>query len=112
MQRARLKYPVIEELEAAVRVTLLHEQLASRDQQIVEYLREHGRIRNRHAREVTGKDSASAIYKTFMRLIASGVIELVDPDAKLSDREYKLTEDWQANWTEKQSRKPGPKKKK
>src|SRR5207248_2236211 len=100
MQKARLRFPIIEELESAVRVTLLHELLASPDQQIVEYLREHGgTIQNKKAREITGKESSQAIYKVFLRLIAAGVIELVNPGCSVYEREYRLTGDWQRNWS-------------
>jgi ATP-dependent DNA helicase RecG len=100
MQRARLQFPVIEELESSVRVSLLHDVLASPDQQIVEYLREHGgTIQNKKAREITGKESSQAIYKVFLRLIASGVIELVNPGCSVYEREYRLTVDWQKNWS-------------
>jgi ATP-dependent DNA helicase RecG len=105
MQKARLKRHIIEELDAAVRVTLLHETLASPEQQIVEHLRAHHQIQNKQARAITGNESSQAIYKVFTRLIAAGIIEVIDPVSSVYQREYRLTADWQANWTQGNRRK-------
>lgn len=104
MSKANLKIPLIEELDAAVKVTLRHDRIASRAQLIVQFLRDNGRIKNRQAREITGKESANAMYKVFSYLVNAGIIRVANPDASTSETEYELTDDWQANWLATRSR--------
>jgi ATP-dependent DNA helicase RecG len=58
-----------------VLVTIKHELLAAPEEQIVEYLKNHGRINNSTGRKLLNIDSESKMKKVFERLIVAGEIE-------------------------------------
>lgn len=75
MGKLRLKEPVIEELDAAVRVTLKHESLSSPEQMVMEYLSAELEITNSIAREITGIKSENSMKQVFYKLRDSGQLE-------------------------------------
>ena len=90
MRDARLKPPVIEELENSVRVVLRHETIASAEEQIIDYLEKNGMVRNRDARELTGIESENAMKRVFERMRKNQIIEPVDPNATRAKYSYEL----------------------
>jgi ATP-dependent DNA helicase RecG len=90
MREARLKPPVIEELENSVKVTLRHESIASAEEQIIEYLEQRGTIRNSEARSLTGIESENAMKRVFERMRRNNLIEPVDPAATKAKFSYRL----------------------
>lgn len=90
MRDARLKPPVIEEMENCVRVVLRHESIASAEEQIIDYLEKHGTVRNREGRELTGIESENAMKRVFERMRKNEIIEPVDPSATRAKYSYKL----------------------
>jgi ATP-dependent DNA helicase RecG len=77
MRRLNLKEPMIAEMDNSVIVTLRHEQLASAEEVIVDYLTENESINNARAREICHEPSDSKIRKTFAKMIDAGLIERV-----------------------------------
>lgn len=75
MGKLRLREPIIEELEVAVKVTLRHESLASPEQMVMEYLKSENEITNSIARELTGIKSENSMKQVFYRLRESGQLE-------------------------------------
>jgi ATP-dependent DNA helicase RecG len=98
MRDARLKPPVIEELENSVRVTLRHESIASAEEQIVEYLELHGTIRNSDARRLTGIGSENAMKRIFERMRKNQLIEPVDSRAAKAKYSYKLLDGYEGRF--------------
>jgi len=72
-----LKEPVIEEKENSVLVTIKHEQLASPEEAIMDFLEEHPLIRNRQAREITHIRRDHQIKTIFGRMVKNGMIRQV-----------------------------------
>jgi ATP-dependent DNA helicase RecG len=91
MREARLKPPEISETESGVKVVLRHESIASAEEQIIDYLEQHGTIRNRDARSLTGIDSENAMKRVFERMRKNRLIEPVDLGATRTKYSYKLT---------------------
>jgi ATP-dependent DNA helicase RecG len=77
MRRFNLKEPLVTEKDNAVMVTLRHEPLASAEEVIVAYLKEHESINNTKAREICREPSDSKIRKTFTKMITADLIERV-----------------------------------
>ncbi|MEH1912407.1 ATP-binding protein [Nostoc sp.] len=77
MTRLRLKVPIIEERENSVIIYIRHEQLASVESAIMEYLNNHDTINNRTARDIASVSSESTIKAAFNRLRNQGLIEIV-----------------------------------
>ncbi|UDF05121.1 ATP-binding protein [Asticcacaulis sp. AND118] len=75
MGKLRLKEPIIEELDATVKVTLRHESLASPEQMVMEYLLTESEITNSIAREITGIKSENSMKQVFYKLRDSGQLE-------------------------------------
>jgi ATP-dependent DNA helicase RecG len=90
MRDARLKPPLIEEMDNSVRVVLRHESIASAEEQIIDYLEKNGLVRNRDARELTGIESENAMKRVFERMRKNQIIEPVDPNATRAKYSYKL----------------------
>ena len=90
MREARLKPPLIEEMDSGVCVVLRHESLASAEEQIIDYLERYGTVRNRDAREVTGIESENAMKRVFERMRRNEIIEPVNPSATRAKYSYKL----------------------
>lgn len=77
MRKLKLKDPIIEQSEGAVRATLKHERLASAEETICEYLRHHDEINNAAARAITFIGSENTVKRIFQKMTASGVIERI-----------------------------------
>jgi ATP-dependent DNA helicase RecG len=77
MRALRLKDPVIEERETSVVVQVRHERLASPEEAILSYLRQHDEITNATARQVTGIASENKVKDVFYRLRDAGKLERV-----------------------------------
>ena len=77
MEKLRLKDPEIHETENSVLVIIKHEKLASPEEQIIEYLQTHDRIKNGQGRKITGISSENTMKGVFYRLRDSGFITLV-----------------------------------
>jgi len=90
MRDARLRPPLIEEMDNAVRVVLKHESIASAEEQIIDYLEKNKTVRNREARELTGIESENAMKRVFERMRRNEIIEPVNPRATRAKYSYKL----------------------
>ena len=77
MTKLRLKVPEIKETENTVLVIIKHEKLASPEELIVEYLKNHDSVKNAVGRSVTGIKSENTMKNVFYRLKKSGYIELI-----------------------------------
>lgn len=77
MHALRLRDPVIEERESSVVVQIRHERLASPEEAILSYLRQHDEITNAIARQVTGIASESKVTDAFNRLRKAGKLERI-----------------------------------
>lgn len=75
MSKLRLKRPEFKETEQSVIVTLRHESLASPEQLVMEYLKDHEEITNQIARDITGIKSENTMKNVFYRLRNNGQIE-------------------------------------
>lgn len=80
MTKLRLKVPEIKETENSVLVIIRHEKLASPEELIVEYLKNHGSVKNGIGRSITGIKSENTMKNVFYRLRDSGYIELIRGD--------------------------------
>ena len=77
MKRLRLKEPIITEKESSVLVIIRHEQLASPEDMVMEYLNNHEEIQNREGRDLTGIKSENIMKNVFLRLKNADMIEPV-----------------------------------
>lgn len=77
MAEVRLKPPEIAVKDNRVVVTLPHQPLASPEEQIIEYLKNHPEITNRIARGITGIRSENAVKKHFTALLKREILERV-----------------------------------
>lgn len=77
MRKLRLKDPVIEEGPNSVTVLIPHQRLASPEDLVTEFLRNHSEITNRQARDLCGVRSENSMKGIFKRLEAKGLIEQV-----------------------------------
>ena len=77
MKRLRLRPPVIEETNSSVLVTIAHESLASPEESVMDYLKNHATVTNRIARELTRITSENSMKEVFYRLNRAGQIERV-----------------------------------
>lgn len=82
MTRLRLREPEIIERENSVLVSLLHERLASPEQQIVEAARAAGTINNSEARRVTGIESEVKVRAMLQKLVRTGELEQIPGTAR------------------------------
>lgn len=90
MTQLGLKAPTIQERENTVLVVIKHERLASPEQAILEFLREHDSIRNSEARKICHVTASYAVQGNFKRLVERGLIEKV-PGTKTVSTRYRLT---------------------
>jgi ATP-dependent DNA helicase RecG len=81
MRALRLKDPIIEDRESSLLVKIVHERLASPEEAILTYLRQHSQITNSIARRITGIASENKVKEVFYRLRDAGKMERV-PDLK------------------------------
>jgi len=77
MSQLRLKPPTIIETETSVVVHIRHEQLASAEDAIMQYLETHDEIVNRTGRQLTGIQSENSMKDVFYRMRRSHLIERV-----------------------------------
>jgi ATP-dependent DNA helicase RecG len=89
MRQLGLKEPTVEERDADVLVTIRHEPLASPEQRIINYLKEHGTIRNKKAREITYLRDPDQMKRLLIKMAASGEIEGV-PGTRAGGHAYRL----------------------
>lgn len=68
MEKLRLKRPEFQESDASLVVILRHESLASPEQLVLEYLKDHDEITNQIARDLTGIKSENTMKNVFYRL--------------------------------------------
>lgn len=88
MQKLRLRQPEISQGENSVLVTIRHEQLASPEQLIMDYLETHESISNGVAREICVVREDWRIRTLFGRLVEAGMIEKV-PGSTTSNTAYR-----------------------
>jgi ATP-dependent DNA helicase RecG len=81
MRALRLKDPVIEERQNSVIVFIRHERLASPEEAVLAYLKDHDEITNSIARNLTGIASENKVKEVFYRLKDAGKLERV-PDRR------------------------------
>jgi ATP-dependent DNA helicase RecG len=84
MTEMKLKPPVIAQVGGNVVVVLRHEPLASPEEVVLEYLRDHDQITNRIARELCYIGSENKMKTILQRLVKSGEIELVPGTTRYS----------------------------
>jgi ATP-dependent DNA helicase RecG len=89
MTKLGFKPPLIQELDNAVLVTIKHEPLASPQQAILDYLKEHDWIKNADARRVTHIQQPHKINNIFREMEARNLIERKQ-DSNTSGRAYTL----------------------
>lgn len=75
MRKLRLKEPLIIESKNSVLVKIFHEPLASPEEMVIKYLKNHSEIANSTARELCGIDSENEMKRVFQRLQSSGLLE-------------------------------------
>jgi ATP-dependent DNA helicase RecG len=91
MRRMKLKDPLIEQSNGYVRVTLRHESLASPEQIIMDYLKNHLKIKNSIAREICYIGSENQMKRILQRMVRNGLIESV-PGETRATAAYRLRE--------------------
>lgn len=77
MKKLRLKVPIITEKESSVLVTIVHESLATPEEQVMRYLSTHSEVTNKIAREITGIKSENSMKAVFLRLKDKEMIEQI-----------------------------------
>ncbi|GLG02279.1 hypothetical protein Alches_23200 [Alicyclobacillus hesperidum subsp. aegles] len=77
MRQLKLKDPIIQETDSSVIVIIRHEPLASPEELVVEYLRQHAEINNSVARSICHIGSENVMKRVFERLMNRGIIERV-----------------------------------
>ncbi|MCG5240953.1 ATP-binding protein [Azospirillum doebereinerae] len=81
MTALKLKEPVIEERESSVVVNIRHQALASPQEAVIDYLKNHDEITNSIGRDLTGIRSENTMKEVFYSLKKAGLIEPV-PDKR------------------------------
>lgn len=89
MRKAGLVAPEITESENSVIVKVKHQKLASIEDQILDFLKDHPIVANKDIRDLTGEESENKIKKAFQRLREKGEIEPVNPDASPFQFKYR-----------------------
>jgi len=90
MKDWRLRSPDVLDEGNYVRVVIPHASLATPQEAILEFLRKHGTITNRQARDMTGIKSENAVKSEFYKLKDAGLIEMI-PDLKGSKAAWRLS---------------------
>lgn len=110
MREVRLKDPIILAQENRVVIVLPHEELASPEEQILQYLETHREINNTTAREITNIKSEGSIQKCFAKLRKRGLITLC-PEKRGASSSWIKCDDENANedFVEKDEKKSGQK---
>lgn len=89
MKSHKLKPPVITATATAVRVTIGHDQLASPEEMIIEYLQSNDEVANAQVRELTGIGSENEVKRIFQRMIKGEELERI-PGRAQSKAAYRL----------------------
>ncbi len=89
MKSHKLKPPIITASPTAVRVTIGHDQLASPEEMIIEYLQNNEEVANAQVRTLTGIGSENEVKRIFQRMIRGGELERI-PDRAQSQAAYRL----------------------
>ncbi|WGU97234.1 ATP-binding protein [Paenibacillus dendritiformis] len=77
MTKLRLKVPIIRENDNSVLVIIRHEKLASPEEMVINYMKDHSEITNSLGRELTGIKSENTMKRVFWKLRDSGMLEPV-----------------------------------
>jgi ATP-dependent DNA helicase RecG len=77
MRKLQLRIPEIREKDNSVIAYIYHEPLASPEETVLNYLKDHAEVTNSEARIITGIKSENSMKKVFNRLRSEGLIELV-----------------------------------
>jgi ATP-dependent DNA helicase RecG len=64
-----------------VLITILHEQLASKEETILKYIEAHGTIRNKKARQLTFVKDADQMKRILQKMVEKSLLEPV-PDTR------------------------------
>lgn len=91
MRKMKLKDPIIVQSNGYVRVILRHESLASPEQIILDYLKNHSKIKNSIAREICYIGSENQMKRILQRMVKNGLIEAV-PGETRATAAYRLRE--------------------
>ncbi len=89
MRKMKLKDPIIDQLAGYVKVTLRHESLASPEQIILDYLKNHTKITNRIAREICYIGSENQMKRILQRMVRDKFIESI-PGVSRATAAYRL----------------------
>jgi len=89
MKSHKLRPPIITGSATSVRVTIGHDQLASPEEMIIEYLQSNDEVANAQVRALTGIGSENEVKRIFQRMIRAGELERI-PDRAQSRAAYRL----------------------
>lgn len=92
MREMHLNYPIIEETDNSVIVTIKHERLADAESIVMDYMNTHDTISNKIARELTGISDANKMKRVFNRLKKRSLLEIV-PGTRSSATLWRKKED-------------------
>ena len=82
--------PIFQEIDNYVVATLKHTSIASSEEQVLEYLKNHESVNNSEARKLTGEEDKVRMKNVFLRLLKQKKIEIINPDAPRLKRRYRL----------------------
>ncbi|GMW03587.1 MAG: ATP-dependent DNA helicase RecG [Candidatus Hydrogenedentota bacterium] len=88
MHSLGLREPVIKQKENSVLVIIRHEQLATPEETIMDYLGKNDTINNKKAREITHIRADYQVKNIFGRMVATGMIEQV-PGTRTGSTKYR-----------------------
>lgn len=88
MKRLQLKEPEIVQKDFSVLIVIKHEQLASPEERIMQYLESHRSINNGEAREICVIREDWRIRAIFARMVEAGMIEKI-PGSTTSNTAYR-----------------------
>jgi ATP-dependent DNA helicase RecG len=77
MRQMKLREPVVQEVDGYVVVTLRHEKLATPQELVLEYLKNHPDICNRDARDICHIGSENKMKTVLQGMVRMGLVELV-----------------------------------
>lgn len=77
MRDMKLRSPIVSQEGGKVKVSLVHETLATPEEVILEYLKSHDEIRNKTAREICYVGSENKMKRIFQKMMERNLIELV-----------------------------------
>ena len=94
MREMHLCFPVIEETDNSVIVTVKHERLADAESIVLDYLDSNKTISNAIARELTGISDANKMKDVFIRQKMKGILEIVPGTRSSATLSQKTTKDY------------------